>query len=271
MPSISLIVLAFNDARSLESLLPRLSGVLDGLGHPYEIIVVDDGSSDDTAQVAMSIGAGVDKLRVVRHARNRGVGAAFTTGVTAARHDLVGYIDGDGQYDPADLQGLLAALSLDKDVGAVSGVRVERADRWLRTLISAIYRWCLRSLYGLNLRDVNSGIKLYRRGFLGAPSSWTSQGPFFDAEVLIRGIAAGYRVAEVPIRHMPRRHGSAGGATLTSIHAALTEMTSSAMATKRRRTIWALVVCGMLRAVSAITRPLIAPPRAADESPSRSR
>ncbi len=218
-----MLVLAYNDSSSLPGLVRVLSSVLESCSSEYEIVVVDDGSSDQTVGTIEQLRQEIPHLHLVRHPQNRGVGAAFRSGVMASKGDIVGYIDGDGQYDPCDIASLLVTLDV---ADAVSGLRQQRADPLSRKLISLVYNWIIRWLFRVPLRDVNSGLKLFRRHFLEVAFPLQSDGPFFDAEVLTKGIAAGHRVLEVPVTHSPRLHGRASGGSLGSICFTLSELCS---------------------------------------------
>jgi glycosyltransferase involved in cell wall biosynthesis len=247
---LSLIVLAYNDAQALRKLLPRAVAAVSALAPFGEVIVVDDGSCDDTAEVVSHVSGGRDCVRYLRLASNQGVGAAFRSGVSAARHGTIAYIDGDGQYDPWDLSVLLPPLSHDYDV--VSSVRRSRADGPHRKGISWTYRTSIRAIYGLNLRDVNSGFKVYRRTVLDAIGEVWSRGPFYDAEVLIKAIAAGARVVEVPVQHFAREFGRPRGVRLASVRSTFDDMTSLAMAPWRRPTVTARITTATVRSVRSI-------------------
>jgi glycosyltransferase involved in cell wall biosynthesis len=229
---VSLIVLAFEDGPALPGLVRELDRVLSASARQHEIILVDDGSSDGSAQQAEALCSEVPRLRVLRHEQNRGVGAAFRSGVSCARFAVVGYTDGDAQYSPSDLPSLLAALGT---ADAVSGVRVRRADPLHRRLFSLGYNLVLRLVYGLPLRDTNCGLKLFRRRFLDTALPIVSDGPFFDAEVMIKGLSAGLHVTEHVVRHLPRRFGRARGASLPSIRLALDEVSTPQMSRFVRR------------------------------------
>lgn len=250
----SIIVLAFNDARSLPALVAELDRVLSESASPYEIIVVDDGSRDDTASTVNDLARRFPSIRLVQHGRNRGVGAAFRSGWEASRGEWVGYLDGDGQYDPADLR-LLSAKLEDEQVGAASGRRRYRADPRHRRLISFIYNQILRNLFGLRLKDANSGIKLYRRGFLEAGGPQLSDGAFFDAEILLKGRRAGYRVAETPVSHRPRRHGIAGGISRRSIQSTFSSLTDERFRYLRQKGLAAKMSLFLVKLLSRVMAP----------------
>lgn len=217
---LSVIVLAYNDAPSLLPLLREIDSLAAVESRPLEIIVVDDGSTDNTSESVARAGVRNASVRVVRHTTNRGVGAGFATGIAAATGEIISYMDGDGQYVPADLPRLVAEL---RRVDVACGVRTRRADPLPRLLISAAYRTLLRLLFGLDTRDPNCGIKAFRRSYLASTGPPRSRGPFFDAELLALGLGSGHTIAEVPVRHRPRAHGRALGVSLLSIRLTLEE------------------------------------------------
>jgi glycosyltransferase involved in cell wall biosynthesis len=257
------IILAFEDAPALPELIRAMNAALPALADEYEIIIVDDGSTDGTASLVGSLRPEIPRLRLIRHEKNCGVGAAFRSGVLAARFDVIGYTDGDAQYSLSDLPRMFAALS---SADAVSGVRARRADPFHRTIVSRCYNFLLRLVYGLPLHDTNSGLKLYRREFLDSAMPLRSDGPFFDAEVMIKGVHAGKRVVETDVQHLRRRHGQARGANLSSISRALYELSSPEMSAYVRP---GLVARAVHRVVALLATSMARNrwPRAATSSP----
>ncbi len=229
-----MLVLGYNDSPSLSGLVRVLSEVLESGSSEYEIIVVDDGSTDHTVGTVGQLSQRIPQLHLVRYHHNQGVGAAFRSDVKASRGSIVGYIDGDEQFDPRDISSLLAQLAF---ADAASGLRHQRADPLHRRCMSLVYNWLIRALFRVSLRDVNSGLKLFHRHFLEASFPLQSDGPFFDAEVLTRGIAAGYHVVEVPISHSPRLHGRASGGSLRSIRRTLVDLYSHWLSEHEKRSL----------------------------------
>lgn len=226
-----MIVLAYNDSPVLPQLLQALHTVLSRLAAGFEIVVVDDGSTDDTAQVVTVCAAQLGSIRLVRHKTNQGVGAGFRAGVRESRFDIVGYMDGDGQYEPRDLGILLVALPAD---GAAIGARYERADSFRRRLVSKIYGVLVRQIYALPYHDINCGMKLFRRSYLETVLPLESAGSFFDCEVLTKGFHSGRPAVQLPVNHYPRRHGHAMGNSRQSIRAAVAGLVSRQMVPYRR-------------------------------------
>ena len=214
MKGISVILLSYQDGPALPRLTRNLHHFLTDLGMDFEIIIVDDKSPDDSAEIALTIKSHLSNIQVIVHEQNLGVGATFYTGVTHAQYDLVAYLDGDAQYEPEDLKEMIRFIS-DSDI--VSGIRVKRADPFHRNIVSAIYNFLIRKIFGLRVSDINSGIKLYRKDLLDKIGPLLSEGPFYDAEILIKTNALGKKIAEVPVKHYPRIHGKARGASAHSI------------------------------------------------------
>lgn len=169
-----------------------------------EIIFVDDGSSDETAEILRSLKNELSRLRVIRHGRNLGQSRALRTGVTAARGPLIVTLDGDGQNDPNDIPKLLAAFQESPmRIGLVSGVRVKRRDSFKKRLASRLAngfrRWMLKD----GATDVGCGLKVFRRDvFLSLP--------YFDHmhRYLVTLVQReGYEVRFVEVNHRPRAHG----------------------------------------------------------------
>ena len=230
---ISMIVLAYNDAPALPRLLEGLHASLSQIAAEFEIVVVDDGGTDDTERVVADSAARFGSIRLVRHEKNKGVGAGFRTGVRESRFDIIGYMDGDAQYEPRDLGSFLAALPPD---GAAIGVRHERADSLKRRLVSKVYGALVRRIYAVPYQDINCGLKLFRRSYLETVLPLDSDGSFFDCEVLAKAFHRGKTAVELPVCHYPRRHGQAMGNSRQSIRVAVEGLVSLQMMPYRRDT-----------------------------------
>jgi glycosyltransferase involved in cell wall biosynthesis len=203
---------AHNEEANLEGLVQEALAALPALAERFEIIAVDDGSRDRTAEIADRLAAeNPDVVRVVHHPTNLGYGAALRSGFRAARFGLVAFTDGDRQFRVADLGRLTARLAGADAPDAVVGFRIRRADPAIRTLYARIYRLANRTLFGLRARDVDCACKLFRRAAL-AEVRVVSGGAFFSAELLIKLRAAGRTVVEVGVDHYPRTAGSQTGA-----------------------------------------------------------
>ena len=204
-PSLSVFFPAYNDAPSLPSLIARTFEVLEQQVEDFEVIVVNDGSADDTAGVLERLRAQHgERLRVVTHDRNRGYGAALRSGLAAARKELVFYTDGDGQYDVGELPCLLARLA--PYTGFVNGYKLERHDPAHRVWIGKIYNSLARFLFGVEIRDIDCDYRLIRRQLLDQISLESTSGTVC-VELVRKLEMTGWEFAEVGVHHYPRLYG----------------------------------------------------------------
>ena len=203
---------AHNEEANLEGLVDEALDALPALATVFEIIIVDDGSRDSTAEIADRLAAAHPGIvRVVHHPTNLGYGAALRSGFRAARHELVAFTDGDRQFRVADVGRLIARLVEADRPDVVVGFRLRRADPLVRTVYARAYRLANLIFFGLRVRDVDCACKLFRREALGGLRVG-SGGAFFSAELLIKLRSSGRRVAEVGVPHHPRTAGSPTGA-----------------------------------------------------------
>jgi glycosyltransferase involved in cell wall biosynthesis len=201
---ISVFFPAYNDEASIAGLVGDALAVLPGLTDDFEVIVVDDGSTDGTAAVLDELARADSRVRVVRHESNRGYGAALRTGFASATKDLIFYTDGDGQYDVRELLRLRPLLAEGVDI--VNGYKIQRADGWQRKAIGAGYNQLAHLLFSIPIRDVDCDFRLLRRRAV-EPLELVSSSGSICVELVHKLHRAGCVFAEVPVRHHPRTHG----------------------------------------------------------------
>jgi dolichol-phosphate mannosyltransferase len=201
--SLSLVIPAYNEEAVIGRAIAEARDALARLGGRYEILVVDDGSRDGTARVVAEAARACPHVRLLRHPKNRGYGAALRTGFGAARFPLVAFTDADCQFDLADL-GTLADLA--DRYPLVTGYRIDRQDPPLRRFASWGYNVLVRTLLGTRVRDCDCALKVFRREALARLLPQTG-GFFVNTEMLTRARQLGYDVAEVGVRHRPRLGG----------------------------------------------------------------
>jgi len=206
-PSISLFFPLFNEEANVRSTTTQAIAALERLGGHFEIILVDDGSTDNTLKIAQQIAEGDLRIRCVAHADNRGYGAALRTGIEEAKLELVAFADGDGQFDPAEISLLLDALP-DNDM--VIGYRLNRADAWHRTLNARAWATLVGMLFGIWPRDLDCGFKLFRREAIQS-LDLESDGAFISTELLAKARKANLRIGQAGVNHFPRTAGSSTG------------------------------------------------------------
>jgi glycosyltransferase involved in cell wall biosynthesis len=205
---------AYNDGGTIASMVVSARRTLRGMTDDYEIVVVDDGSRDGTGPILEELEGLVGELRVVRHENNRGYGAALRSGFGAATKELVFYTDGDAQFDPRELEGLVEALV--PGVEYVSGYREHRADPPLRVLIGNPYHGFVRFAFGLELRDIDCDFRLFRRQVLQLIALEENDGSM-SVELLKKLNDGGCRFAQVPVHHYPRVYGRSQYFTLRGV------------------------------------------------------
>ena len=198
---ISVIVPVHDEERSVALLHEEIAASLDPLGRPWELVFVDDGSTDGTFAALTRLHARHDEIRVVRLRRNFGKSAALQAGFEEAQGDVVVTIDGDLQDDPAEIPRLLAKLEEGFDL--VSGWKTRRRDRLTRRIPSRIFNRVTATLSGLRLHDLNCGLKAYRAEVVKGLRIYGELHRFIPVLAHYRG----FRIAELPVNHRPREHG----------------------------------------------------------------
>lgn len=201
---------AHNEEANLRGLVEEALETLPGLADAFEIIIVNDGSRDETPRIADELVVTHPEVRAVHHPTNLGYGAALRSGFAAARYANLAFTDGDRQFKVADLGRLIERFQAG-GADAVVGYRIKRADPLVRTVYARLYRLANRIFFGLTVRDVDCACKLFSRQSLEGVSV-ESGGAFFSAELLIKLRARGRRIAEVGVPHYPRTAGSPTGA-----------------------------------------------------------
>jgi dolichol-phosphate mannosyltransferase len=206
---LSLVIPAYNEEAVIAQSIAEADASLARLGYEYEILVVDDGSSDQTATLVEEAARSRPRVRLLRHGENGGYGAALRTGFTAARFEYIAFTDADCQFDVSDLGSL---LSLADRVPVVVGYRVQRQDPALRRFVSWSYNLLVRTLLGTRVRDCDCALKVFRKEAL-AELLPEASGFFVNTEMMARARQLGYEVAEVGVRHRAR----AGGVSKVSL------------------------------------------------------
>ena len=205
MPGLSVFFPAYNDAGTIASLVITSVKVASQLTDDYEVIVINDGSKDDTPKILDELARIYpDHVRIVHHQKNRGYGGALRSGFATATKDYVFYTDGDAQYDPAEMTLLWEKMR--DDVDWVNGWKISRSDPMHRIIIGRVYHHMVKLLFGLRVRDVDCDFRLMRRRIFDVVQLEKNSG-VICLEMMKKFQDAGFRVAEQPVHHFHRAYG----------------------------------------------------------------
>ncbi len=205
---------------NVERVVRGLLAELPRVAEDYEVVVVDDGSRDRTGEIADRLAAEDSRVKVVHHRVNRGYGGAVISGIRASTKPYVLLCDGDGQFDPADIELLIAGTDAN-DV--VVGRRVRRADHLMRRINGKAWTVLVRLLFAIRISDIDCGFKLFKREVLDGVGL-RAQGAMISTELMARLAARGAKIAEVEVKHLPRLSGEQSGANLRVITRAFREL-----------------------------------------------
>jgi glycosyltransferase involved in cell wall biosynthesis len=201
---LSIVFPAYNDAGTIPSMVIGARLKARELVDDHEIVVVNDGSTDHTADVLAELASVFPDLRVIEHPRNRGYGGALRTGFQSATKELIFYTDGDAQYDPREMERLFDVWDDDSDF--VNGTKIGRSDPLHRIVIGRLYHWCVRIWFGLKLSDVDCDFRLFRRGIFDKVELTKDSG-VICVELMKKVQDHGFRIQEVPVNHFHRAYG----------------------------------------------------------------
>lgn len=208
--SISIILPVYNEDGNVEKVIEELFFFFHNSNgfNDFEIIVVDDGSKDKTEYILRRLSCKIPNLKVITHSKNLGYGQALTSGSNVTKFPLIFFMDADGQFDIRDLDKLF--LYIDQ-YDIIIGYRERRQDPAYRIALGKIYTFLIFLLFGLKVRDINCGFKLFKRKALVA-GNVTCEGGVYCAEFLIKAKSRGCKIKEVPVKHFPRLEGKQTGA-----------------------------------------------------------
>jgi len=220
--SLSVFFPCYNEEENVRRVVGRAKEVLEGMGADYEIIIVNDGSSDRTGQIADELAARDSQIKVIHHKPNRGYGGALQSGIRAARKEIVFFTDGDGQFDIGEMPALLPMM---RECDIVCGYRLNRSDPLIRRLNGWLWTKLVCLLFGMRIRDIDCAFKLFKREVFD-DIRMSSSGALISAEILARATRRGYRITQAGVHHYPRTAGSQTGASPKVIVRAFKELFS---------------------------------------------
>jgi glycosyltransferase involved in cell wall biosynthesis len=221
LSGLTLVMPAHNERENLAWLLPHVNRVLPGIAVRFDVVVVDDGSTDGTGEAAEELARALRMdLRVIRHAAKQGYGAAVGDGLRAANLEYTAFLDADGQLDPADLALLAPCLD---EADLVAGWRETREDPAFRSLISGVFNALVMLVFQLRVRDVDCALKIVRTDTLRR-FDLLARSALINAELYFKVRRAGGRYVQVAVPHHPRRLGRRSGGRLVPILRAVRDL-----------------------------------------------
>lgn len=225
LPKLSVFLPCYNEEKNLQNTFDKTMPILSEIAQNWEIIIVNDGSKDNTAKIASSIAAKYPQnVVVVTHNPNRGYGAAFKSGMYTAKYEWIAFIDADGQFDFNDIRTLISTQK-ETNSDLVIGYYLGRKVPFYRILGSKIWQLAVFILFGLNVRDIDCGFKLVRKKVIDTiPKLEAERGPFISSEFLIKAKKFGFKTVEVGVHHFARLHGEATGTKLNVVLAGLQDL-----------------------------------------------
>jgi len=229
--SLSIVLPAYNEERIIARTISDILDVLHGWMKDFEVIVVNDGSRDQTASIVATMSEKDAHVRLITHPINQGYGAALVSGFAAATKELTFFMDSDGQFDIRDLAAFFPFIAT---YDAVIGYRIDRQDTWIRKLNAWGWKQVVRLVLNIHARDIDCAFKLIPTEFLHTYPLET-RGAMINAELLYKLMQAGCAYKEVGVRHLPRQSGRATGANPAVIARAFRELLVSAHKWKREQ------------------------------------
>lgn len=210
----------WNEEKNIESVVNKAIPIAKRVADKWEIIMVDDGSSDNTAGIAKKLESKNPNLKLASHQPNRGYGAALREGFDNARYKLIVFNDGDGQFDFSEVTKFLDKI---KNADIVIGHRKKRVDNPFRHILMNLLKIWDLVLFGFYFRDIDCGFKLFRKEALDKIMPLKSEGAMITTEILAKARKANLRIAQVEVNHYPRIYGDQSGGNLRVILRAVRE------------------------------------------------
>ena len=222
LPELSVFFPFWNEENNIEEVISRALSVAPKIADKWKIIMVDDGSSDRTLEIASSLVASNENLRVVSLHPNRGYGAALKAGFENSKYDYVVFTDGDLQFDFSEITKFIDEID---NADIVIGYRKKRRDRNIlkRLLLMNLLKIGDYILFGIRFKDIDCGFKMFRKSAIEAISPLRSEGAMITTEILAKAIRKKLRIKEVGVEHYVRQHGVQTGANIPVIVRAILE------------------------------------------------
>ncbi len=223
LSSLSIFFPTFNEEENIKIAVNRALKVAPEVSKKFEVIVVDDGSLDKTAEVTNQLSKTYPEVRLVSHSKNRGYGGALKTGFYESKYDYITYMDSDNQFDFADLKKLVEKME-ETDSDIVVGFRIKRADVFVRRLNGKMWNLMVSMLLSLPIKDIDCGFKLIKREVLLKIPKLESNGATISAELLVKAKKKRFKISQIGLDHKSRQFGTATGGNPLHIFRAFADL-----------------------------------------------
>lgn len=219
-PNITLFFPVYNDAKTVRRVTEKAEKFLKDTADKYEIIIINDGSPDDSGKIADQLAKEYPSVKVIHHPSNKGYGAALKSGFAAANYEIICFTDGDDEYDVFDFYKLIKLVDF---YDLIITFRYRRMYSRLRILISKVYNSVLRMMFRISYRDISTGLRLVKKSII-EDIDLESDGPFIGAELTIKIMLKGYRIGEVGIQTFPREFNQGSIVTTKNIFSTIRDI-----------------------------------------------
>ena len=220
LSSISFFCPAYHDEGNLPRLIPKVIDFLQKITDTFEVIIIEDGSPDNTGRVAEELAQRYPHVRVIHHRNNMGYGATLRDGFRAAHYNYVMYTDGDNQYDISELRPYLHLLD---SFDVLSGYAPNKVISFRRKMQSGVYNWLIAALFFIWIKDIDCAMKIYKRRVLDSMEI-KSTSAFIDAEMLIKTKKSHFTIAQFPVTQYQRASGPASGSRWSVVWGTIKDM-----------------------------------------------
>jgi len=214
---LSVFLPVYNEKENIEAVVQSTEKVLNDIAFEWELIIVDDGSTDGTSQILKELSSSDGRIKVITHYSNEGYGASLATGFYSSKYPWIAFTDSDGQFDFAEITNFIKEQ---KETGAdlVIGYYKKRQVSTFKILTSKVWEFAVFSLFGLRVRDIDCAFKLISKKVIEKiPHLESQRGAFISSEILIKAKKLGFKFAEVAVTHYPRTKGMGTGRNLNVI------------------------------------------------------
>lgn len=217
LKSLSVFLPTYNEEGSIKNVVLKTKTVLQKISNNWEIIVVNDGSTDKTRSIVENICKIDNRIKIINHDKNKGYGASFKSGLYNSKYDWIAFIDSDGQFDFSEIDKFISKQR-ETNADLVIGYYKKRQVSKFKIITSKVWELSVYILFGLKVHDIDCGFKFISKKVIDKIEKLESErGAFVSSEFLIKSIRSGFRIAEVPVTHYPRLTGAGTGRNINVI------------------------------------------------------